>query len=695
MVAPSDSFHIPDEYSKPATLGSDLTIADVRWILRRGWFLPALGACVGAALAIAYLMAVPEVYNSSARIILERTVNRYLQTSNIVDEPTLDDADIGGQIYVLSSDSIIVPVVQSLKLADDPEFVGQPGNGEKRGLRKFVSDLKNYSLSLSSSLFGIPAINLSLGGWKSTAAKIDPNVVRERTAVETLLKQLTVFREDAPNVINMTVASRDPIKAATIANAIADRYIASIEARKQKSSKMISQLLEDRLIEFKRQSGEANRALQEFITTHNVVGITSGRMSAPGGDGAAAPTFANNELILRLRTQYVDLAAKASELEKQLGPTHLAVVKLHNQMEQLKEAMKNEDQRNGLGDADQAKLRDLESSAATLHSLYDSALRKFNEINQVKPETEDAHIIARAAPPLSKSYKKSIALLGGGFMFGLLSGAALAVGREWLASVFRTPSQVRQATGMYCAVLPTIEANPKARGGIRDYVLDAPYTRFTETIRNVRAMLRADQRKTNNKVVGIISAASNEGKTTVVSNLAALLGAGPGTRVLVIDCDLHRRTVTAELAPTAQEGLLEVLKDTSRLQELIIKRERSGFDVLPCALSERNPHAAELLGSQQMEKLLDTVRASYDFIILEIPPIMSVVDIKMIERFVDSFIFVIEWGKTKRGLVEEALDEVRGIRNRVLCALLNKADPAALRTIEAYRGARVGDYYVG
>jgi succinoglycan biosynthesis transport protein ExoP len=695
MVASSDNFSIPDDYPRTARLGSDLTIADVRWILRRGWFLPALGACVGAALAVAYLMAVPDVYSSSARILLERTVNRYLQSSNIVDQPTLDDADIGGQIYVLSSDSIIVPVVESLKLADDPEFVGRPGDAEKRGWRKFVSNLKNYRVALHSNLPAIPEVGLRVGSWKSAAAKIDPDVVRERTAVETLLKQLTVFREDAPNVINLTVASRDPVKAATIANAIADKYIASIEARKQKSSKMITQLLEDRLVELKRQSGEADHALQEFVTTHNLVGITSGRMSASGADGAAAPAFANNELILRLRTQYVDLAAKASELEKQLGPTHLAVVKLHNQMEQLKEAMKNEDQRNGLGDADLAKLRDLESSAATLHSLYDSALRKLNEINQVKPDTEDAHIIARAAPPLSKSYKKSIVLLGGGLMFGLLSGAALALGREWLASVFRTPSQVRQATGMYCSVLPTIESSAKTRGHIRDYVLDAPYTRFTETIRNVRAMLRADQRKTNNKVIGIVSAASNEGKTTVVSNLAALLSASPGTRVLVIDCDLHRRTVTAELAPSAREGLLEVLKEPSRLQELVFKYERSGFDVLPCALSERNPHAAELLGSQQMEKLLNTARESYDFIILEIPPIMSVVDIKMVERFIDSFVFVIEWGKTKRGLVEEALDEVRGIRNRVLCALLNKADPAALRTIEAYRGARIGDYYVG
>lgn len=691
MAATSDDLSMPADY--PAEAGSNLNISDLRWILRRAWFLPAIGSVIGLALGAAFLTAVPEVYNSSARILIERSVNRYLQTSNIVDEPTLDDADIGGQIYVLSSDGIIVPVVRSLHLAQDPEFVGNPSEG-KRGIRKIIGDLNKYALVLSSSVLGLPDIELQMAGWKSAPANIDPDVVRERTAVEKLLKQLTVFREDAPNVINLTVASRDPVKAATIANAIADKYIATIEERKLKSSKMISQLLEDRLMELKRQSGEADRELQDFVTTHNLVGITSGRIAAPGVEGATVPSFPNNELILRLRTQYVDLTTKANELEKQLGPGHLAVVKLHNQMDQLKEAMKNEDQRNGLGDLDQAKLRDLESSAATLHSLYDAALRKFNEVNQVRPVMEDAHIIARAAPPLSKNYKKSMALLGGGLMFGLLSGAALALGREWLASVFRTPTQVRQATGMYCSVLPTVEESRKG-GGIYDYVLDAPYTRFTETFRNVRAMLKADQRKTGNKVIGVISAASSEGKTTVVSNLASLLNASPGARVLVIDCDLHRRTVTAELVPGAKQGLLEVLAEPSRFKELIVKRERSGVDILPCALSERNPHAAELLGSPEMEKLLDIARISYDFIILEIPPIMSVVDIKMVERLVDGFVFVIEWGRTKRGLVEEALDEVDSIRNRVICALLNKADPAALRAIEAYRGGRVADYYVG
>jgi len=175
--------------------------------------------------------------------------------------------------------------------------------------------------------------------------------------------------------------------------------------------------------------------------------------------------------------------------------------------------------------------------------------------------------------------------------------------------------------------------------------------------------------------------------------LAALMIASSGARTLVIDADLHRRLLTAALAPDAREGLIEALDDPSRLATLVSKRPRSGLDVLPCALPTRVPNAAELLGSPEMEQLLVTARKSYDYIIVEIAPIMSVVDIKMVERFIDSFIFVVEWGQTKRSLVLDALSEAPNIRERLAGIILNKVEASALRSIEAYKGDRFKNYY--
>jgi succinoglycan biosynthesis transport protein ExoP len=96
-----------------------------------------------------------------------------------------------------------------------------------------------------------------------------------------------------------------------------------------------------------------------------------------------------------------------------------------------------------------------------------------------------------------------------------------------------------------------------------------------------------------------------------------------------------------------------------------------------------------------MKQLLDIARETYDYIIIEVAPIMSVVDFKVIKPFIDGFIFIVEWGQTKRSLVVEALAEAQIVRERLIGIVLNKADPRALRSIEAYKGARFRDYYEG
>jgi succinoglycan biosynthesis transport protein ExoP len=229
---------------------------------------------------------------------------------------------------------------------------------------------------------------------------------------------------------------------------------------------------------------------------------------------------------------------------------------------------------------------------------------------------------------------------------------------------------------------------------IEEFVLDAPYSRFTETLRNLKALINTGPLGDGVKVIGVVSSLPKEGKTTVAANLAALIVVSSGARTLIIDSVVHLRQLTARLAPDAREGLIEALVDPSQLTALVSKMERSGLDVLPCVLSARLPNAAELLGSPEMEQLLVAARKAYDYVVIEIAPIMSVVDMKMIERFIDRFIFVVEWGQTKRSLVLEALSEAEIIRERLAGVVLNKADPVSLRMAEAYKGGRFGDYYV-
>ena len=353
----------------------------------------------------------------------------------------------------------------------------------------------------------------------------------------------------------------------------------------------------------------------------------------------------------------------------------------------------------------QVTMRELESSADTLRSLYNSFLQKFKEINTIQTETipiQNARIVARAAPQLQKSSRKGLVVLGGSIMLGLFLGAGAAVGREWLADVFRTPKAVEQVTGMHSVVLPMVEAKHEraawfrktTRVPIEEFVLDAPYSRFAETLRNVKALIDAAPATNGARVIGVVSSVSKEGKTTVAANLAALLISSSKARTLIVDADLHLRLLTATLAPDAREGLIEALDDPSRLATLVCKKQRSGLDVLPCVLSTRVPNAAELLGSPKMEQLLLAARSAYDYIIVEIPPIMSVVDIKMIERFIDNFVFVSSGRRPSEAVVLEALAEAEMIRDRISCALSSTRQ--ILRhcgVLKLTKANRFGDYY--
>jgi polysaccharide biosynthesis transport protein len=764
MSARDDDFsaQLGDAYSSSAT--PTIGVADILATLRRGWLFLALGCFVGLVLAISYLAYTPTLYRSSARLLIDLSVNRYLQMNKIVDEPTFHQAELGSQVYILSSESVVVPVVRALDLSHDPEFVG-PQNAADGRIAQLKTSIKQ------------------LIGWNVDAdPALDPEAALERKAVEAFLTRLSVYREDAGNVINVTFASLNPKKAANIANAVADTYIATTTEAKYNSIKTMSQWLQDRLKELKGQAIEADRALQNYKIANNLMSSGKGppsveemarlnlqltdariaiaeakarldRIEQMTGEGMLASletevrlmrdfrkarsgslNYAlNNNDLARLRGQYRDLAAKLSEVESRVGSDHEVVVKLHKKMEELLTAIKEEELRiadsyaneyelakarekmlagslaqvvgeTETGSQAQVKMRELESSADTVRGLYNSFLQKFNEISTVQSQNvpvQDARIVTRAAPQLQSS-KKAAMVLAGGVIFGLLLGAGAAIGREWAADVFRTPKKVEQVTNKACVMLPMVRAKREPGVGfwgsvrsqpIEEFILDAPYSRFTESLRNIKALIDSGPPVEGAKVIGIVSSLAKEGKTTIAANLAALMISSSGARTLIIDADLHRRLLTAALAPEARQGLIEALEDPSRFASFIFRRERSGLDVLPCVLSARVPNAAELLGSAKMEHLLAVARKTYDYLIIEVAPIMSVVDIKMVERFIDSFIFVVEWGHTKRSLVLEALSETPNLHERVTGIVLNKTDPVALRSIEAYKGERFRNYY--
>lgn len=98
---------------------------------------------------------------------------------------------------------------------------------------------------------------------------------------------------------------------------------------------------------------------------------------------------------------------------------------------------------------------------------------------------------------------------------------------------------------------------------------------------------------------------------------------------------------------------------------------------------------------QHVDNLIGEARKAYDVVIIEASPIMSAADVKMIDRQIDQYVLVVEWDKTDKRLLEEALTEVEGIGDRLSCVVINKVDPAKLKYIDAHKGRNFGDQYRG
>jgi len=711
-------------------------ISDLMGIARRGWLFIVAGTTFGIICALMILSTIPPIYKASSRIMFERTLSRYMQANKVTNEPIIEDYDTLAQTYVISSESILLQVVRSLSLASDPDFVG-------------VKDSETLG-SRVRGLFRTAAQALGAPAKPAEGQSIDP----EKPAYDELVRNLTVSREDVPNVINIAFSFKDPVKAATIVNAIVDAYINDSIAEKMKSTNVARSVVQERVDELKRQVKDADLALFEYKAANNILGTeflmlshgqlnvvqtsmntaqlamaeAKARMDKIAADPDLSSILApDNDLIKKLRGELTDLSMRANDIEKLVGKDHQAAVKVRDRMKEFRQAIAREQSRvagsfaqeyelararydelaatasqvissEGANSHAQGRVRELEGAAETLRSLYNRMLQQVSETNKVEAQPSiapDARIVTRAAPPLqTEASKKRLLILAGGSVMGLLLGGAIVMARNFPFGVFRTAQQVTFATGLSCVVFPEIvsaEEQASLRSG--EYALDWPYSRFAQALRSIWAMVNIAQRESCTKVVCVVSSNPGEGKTTVAINLAAHFARDPTTRVLLIDADFYRQSLTKTVAPDAGVGLREALEEPRALAKFVVRKERLNLDVLPCPVPDWTPNATELLGTLEMEQLIGVAREAYDLVIIEAPPIAAVVDYKMIARHCDGFIFVVEWGKTSQRLVHECLSDASALLDRVLCVALNKVEPTALRSIEHYKGDRFHDYY--
>jgi capsular exopolysaccharide synthesis family protein len=352
-------------------------------------------------------------------------------------------------------------------------------------------------------------------------------------------------------------------------------------------------------------------------------------------------------------------------------------------------------------------MRELETSAKSYRSLYDSFLQRYmGAVQQESFPIANARIISLASPPPGKSKPKSSVILAIGIAAGIGLGLGLGLLRDVMDRVFRTSGQLESALRLPClALVPRLKAaarpvptSPPEPGNSSRIIsrrsaaywtaTAMPLSRFAESVRAVKLAIDLNQTLAANKIVGITSALPNEGKSTIAASLAQLI-AHAGKRVIVVDCDLRNPSLSMNLAPSANCGLIEVVSGAKQLDEVVWSDKSTGLTLLPIAKKGPLFHTSELLSAEPTRALFDELRADYDYVVVDLPPLAPIVDVRATTPLVDCFVLVVEWGRTKIDVVQHALHTAPNVREAMLGAVLNKTDMNTLKRYDSYHS----DYY--
>lgn len=189
----------------------------------------------------------------------------------------------------------------------------------------------------------------------------------------------------------------------------------------------------------------------------------------------------------------------------------------------------------------------------------------------------------------------------------------------------------------------------------------------------------------------VTSANPGSGKTFVTMNLATVL-AIKGKKVVVVDLDLRKGSLSTFVGePT--EGVSAVLSGHAGINDVLCRDAcgTAGLDIVPSGALPPNP--AELLYSPRLKAMLDTLRAQYDYVILDCPPVEVVADAKIINRHADMTVFVIRAGLLEREMLPHIQSFYDTGRYHNMAIALNGTDPSHLGSLRSRFGYGYGYGY--
>lgn len=197
-----------------------------------------------------------------------------------------------------------------------------------------------------------------------------------------------------------------------------------------------------------------------------------------------------------------------------------------------------------------------------------------------------------------------------------------------------------------------------------------PKSPASEAYRSIRTNIEFSNIDEDLKVIMVTSSQQNEGKSTVISNLAVSFSNLDDKKVLIIDGDLRNPTVHRMFGVSNTFGVTDILRGNKTTSECITSVAIDRLHILTAGKVSPNP--SEMLGSKKMKDFINNIKEDYDYVFIDAPPIGIVTDAGIISTYSDGTILVVASNETDADMVKIAKERLERVNSRILGVILNK-----------------------
>lgn len=278
------------------------------------------------------------------------------------------------------------------------------------------------------------------------------------------------------------------------------------------------------------------------------------------------------------------------------------------------------------------------------------------------------HVVDVAKEPSVAAKPNRTINMAAGLFFGIMGGLFLVYMREYMDNKINSQLDIQKHVGL--GVIGSIPKFKRSFDSIEgDLVMKYdPKSPESESFRSIRTNIQFANIDEKIKTILVTSAVQGEGKTTVAANMAVAF-AGIGKNVVIIDCDFRNPTLGRIFGVSNNDGITDILLLKKPYEGYLKETWAENLQILTAGRSVQNP--AEILQSDKMKELIESLKQKFDYVIVDTPPAVVVTDAIIASSFSDAVLLVCSAGNVSIDDAKRAKDVLEGVSAKLMGAVLN------------------------